>query len=84
VNGRRSRVPATDNVVASVVRRLNLERDDVDSDSMLAGPTTRLQWCQQWLHRESAKRRSSEPNTVSSVKMLIILNLFSAVLLCRR
>jgi len=58
---------ASDNVVASAVRRLNLERDDVDSDSTLAGPTTRLQWCQQWLHRESAKRRASEPNTVRRV-----------------
>ena len=58
-------MPAADNVVASAVRRLNLERDDADSDSTFAGPTTRLQWCQQWLHRESAKRRSSEPDIVS-------------------
>ena len=61
---RRSSMLASDSVVASAVRRLNLERDFADSDSMLAGPTTRLQWCQQWLHSESAKRRSSEPNTV--------------------
>jgi len=63
-SGRRSGVMPSDNVVATAVRRLKLDRDNGDSDGMLAGPTTRLQWCQQWLHRESAKRRSSEPNTV--------------------
>jgi len=73
INGRRSRAPATDNIVASAVRRLNLERDDADSDSTLAGPTTRLQWCQQWLHHESAKRRSSEPNTSVSELRLFAL-----------
>ena len=60
---------ASDNIVASAVRRLNLDRsDDVDSDNgTLAGPTTRLQWCQQWLHSDAAaRRRSSEPNTVRS------------------
>lgn len=64
-------MPVHDNVIASAVRRLNLERDSVDSDSTMAGPTTRQQWCQQWLHRESAKRRASEPNTVKLYNILV-------------
>ena len=48
---------------SGAVRRLDLNKEDVSSE-FVVGPTTRQQWCQQWLKTDSSKENNIAVSSV--------------------
>jgi hypothetical protein len=51
------------------VRRLDLNKDVVNEDGLI-GPTTRFQWCQQWLKTENSKENSNPVSIFNRMRVL--------------
>ena len=55
---RARKVRAHSSDASGAARRLDLNKDEVNVVDAVVGPTTRLQWCQQWLKTDNVKETS--------------------------